>query len=395
MAASDKSTRWAELDGLRACAVAVVSLFHLFVVTVPSWNPLRPAGGFLGVDIFYVLSGFLISTILLAERDKTGRLSIAAFYSRRVLRLFPALAVMLVCVVVAAAIIPDQPWGQPTLLALPWVVLYVGNWNAAFFPQRMPLGALGHTWSLAVEEQFYLLWPVILGFVLRRFKNRSRVALVLLLVALVEMLYRYLALTHFGFGFLRVFYGTDTASDGLLLGCALAFYLDGRGWRPFTPKVRKALNLMTVAAAAGLTLMIMRLSFLSERSISLGISGAVICTSIIVLNLVTKPLPPLRWILASRPFVWVGRRSYGIYLWVTPMIFLVQPLGTHDLGLYPYTGLVLLAAMVAAAVSYRIVELPFLRKKIRFERVRLVPQAASSAPPTELLVARSDGPHRE
>lgn len=381
MTAAARSTRWAPLDGLRACAVAIVSLFHIFVVYTPSWNPLRPSGGFLGVDMFYVLSGFLISSILLSEVNERGRVSIRSFYSRRALRLFPALAVLLVVVGVASAIFTDQDWSRPSLLALPWVVLYVGNWNAAIYGGKIPLGALGHTWSLAVEEQFYLLWPLVLSLVVRHFNKRTQVAGLLMVVALVEMCYRYVALKHLGFSFNRVYYGTDAASDGLLLGCALAFYLDGREWRPFSLRVARGIDVATVAASVVLVVLVMRLSFLSARGIWFGISAADLCTTVILLNLVTRPIPLLRLILGSSMFVWVGRRSYGIYLWVTAVIFLVQPLGTHGLGSYPYNALVLLVGLTAAALSYRIVELPFLRKKVLFERVRFAPVSAATETP--------------
>jgi len=378
MTTAERPVRWAALDGLRAVAVAAVSLFHLFAAYTPSWNPLRPSGGYLGVDMFFVLSGFLITSILLTEVRRWGRVSVRAFYIRRALRLFPALAVLLVVAGIVAAIFTDQYWSRPTLLGLPWVVLYLANWNAVLYGGRLPLGAIGHTWSLAVEEQFYVLWPLILTLVVARFKNRSRVALVLVVVAVAEMAYRYLALEHLGFGFQRVYFGTDTSSDGLLLGCALAFYLDGRSWRPFSPRVARAVDAAAVGAVVALVLLVMRMPVFSDGGIWFGVSAAVICTTVIVLNLVTRPFPALASLLGSPPLVWVGKRSYGIYLWVTAAIYLVQPLGTHGLGIYPYNALVLLAGVAMAALSYRFVELPFLRLKGRFERVRSLPVAAAT-----------------
>lgn len=366
---SARPNHWPELDGVRALAVIAVSLFHDFYAVNPSWNPLRPSGGYLGVDVFFVLSGFLITTLLLAEKQNQGGISLTAFYKRRALRLFPALAVLLIVVGAGAAIWTGQVWSHPTLAAMPWVVLYVGNWNGAIYGGSLPIGALGHTWSLAVEEQFYLLWPLILILFVSRIRARRWVGLALFGLGVTEMIYRYLALKHFGWGTQRVYYGTDTSSDGLLFGCGLAFMFSARSWKAFSRRAASALDVATVMAILALGYLVMRESYFNAHGLWFAIPGTVFCTTIVLANMVTRPLPVVGPFLRSRPLVWVGRRSYGIYLWVTA-IFLVSGLGTHGLGRYPYGAVVLIAAVVIAAASYRFVEQPFLRRKRRFQRAR-------------------------
>lgn len=362
------------LDGLRAFALATVILFHLFATAQPSWNPLRPTGGFLSLDVFYVLSGFLITTLLLGERQRTGAVSLPRFYARRALRLFPALAVLLVVAAVSAAIWTSQSWSRPTLLGLPWVIFYVGNWNVIAFGSYYPLGALGHTWSLAVEEQFYLLWPLILLLILRRCRNFRRVAAGLLAVAGAEMVYRFAAI-HWLHWMARdrIYFGTDTHSDGLIVGCALAFYVMSLGDRRILPdRLHRSLAGATVVSVVGLVLLVMRESYVVPRSVWFGTSAAVVCTAIIVLNLVTRPLPPLAWLLECKPAVWLGKRSYGIYLWQNTITFLTLGIRHPGIGFNQWEALRIVATLVVAAASYRFVELPFLRRKRDFERVRLV-----------------------
>jgi peptidoglycan/LPS O-acetylase OafA/YrhL len=362
------------LDGMRALAVMTVMLFHLFALPKPQWNPLRPSGGFLTLDIFYVLSGFLITSLLLGELDKRGRVSLPAFYARRALRLFPALAVLLLVAGLAAAIWSGQSWSHPTLLGLPWVLLYVGNWNVVLYGGTAPLGALGQTWSLSVEEQFYLLWPLIMLAVVRRFTNRVHIAYALVGLALAEMLYRYLAIEVLGWAARdRIYFGTDTHSDGLLLGCALAFYLSSRQGREFSDRFARRLDVATIVASVALILLVMRMTYVAASGVWFGISAATLCTSIIVLNLVTRPYRPLQLVLELRPLQWVGKRAYGLYLWQDTVFYLASGINRHGLGDNAYHLVLFVVPFGFAALSYRFVEQPFLRRKRTFEKVHLEP----------------------
>ncbi|HET9690764.1 MAG TPA: acyltransferase, partial [Acidimicrobiales bacterium] len=204
--------RWPPLDGLRAVAVLSVLGYHLY-------EPHVLPSGYLGVDLFFVLSGFLITTGLVDEFDAGGGVVFGRFYVRRALRLLPAaLAVVLVALGLALATLHGDLRHQ-TLVGLPWIVLYAGNWARAVGASS--LGVLANLWSLAVEEQFYLLWPVVLVAFLSRRVARERLAAALVALAAVEVAYREV-LFHTGVSVERLVNGIDTHSDGLLLGCALA-----------------------------------------------------------------------------------------------------------------------------------------------------------------------------
>lgn len=348
-----------------------VFAFHLFADPKVSWNPFRPTGGFLSLDVFYVLSGYLITSLLLSELDKRGAISVRSFYARRALRLFPALAVLLIVAVAASLIERHQYWSHLTLVGLPWVLLYVGNWYVVLHPVFAPLGAIGQTWSLGVEEQFYLLWPILLILITRRFANRTRIAQVLLGVAGAVMVYRW-AVIHF-LGWVprdRVYFGSDTHCDGLILGCALAFYLASRRTgRPFSERAQRCMAAAAVVGTVGMVVMMMGLSFVKPFSVWFGISATGLCATALVLNLVTRPLPVLSHILSWRPVVWVGKRSYGMYLWQSTVTVLFGSTGLSTGLNRQVSGIAQVAiTFVIAGLSYRFVEMPFLRRKRRFER---------------------------
>ncbi len=388
-APASRGGRLLALDGLRAFAVLTVILFHLYAQPTISWAPWRPSGGFLTLDIFYVLSGFLITSLLLGEADRRGSVSLRNFYARRAFRLFPALAILLLVAGIVAAFWTSQPWSRPTLDGLPWVILYAGNWNVVLNGGATPLGALGHTWSLAVEEQFYILWPLILLLVLRRFANRMRIAVALLTVAVGEMLYRYVAIVSFHWVARdRIFFGTDTHSDGLILGCALAFFIAAqRGRPPFTERFHRTVSIATLFSVVALILLVMRESYVVASAVWFGISAAVLCTGVIVLNLVTRPLPLLAWVLESRPVVWIGKRTYGIYLWQNTIFFFSTGISHRGIGINEWRALQIVVPIGIAGLSYRFVELPFLRRKRAFERTKL----AQTVPATAARAGLQDG----
>ena len=207
------------LDGLRAVAVAAVLLFHAGF----HWMP----GGFLGVDVFFVLSGFLITSLLLREFERSGRISLRSFWARRVRRLFPALLVLLAAVSVYAGLAGAdgrRPLSLDGLAALG----YFANWRFVFshqgyFARTGPPSLLQHTWSLSIEEQFYVVWPLVLALLLRRRRPRRAVLAVALTGAVASAVA--MALLAPGGDHSRAYYGSDTHAQGLLIGAALAVVL--------------------------------------------------------------------------------------------------------------------------------------------------------------------------
>jgi peptidoglycan/LPS O-acetylase OafA/YrhL len=281
------AARIPQLDGLRAVAVLLVFLVHTF--------PNRMPGGHIGVDIFFVLSGYLITTILLRERDRTGAISIKSFYLRRTLRLFPALAVLLLIYV---SIIP-LIWGHDHILAAA-SSLYVMNWVRAL--DLGPTSFLGHTWSLAIEEQFYLVWPILLIGILHFGRHLLRPILCALIILIV--VWRIYLLKH-GASINRLYNGFDTRSDGLLIGCLLGC----------TPAF------VSVAARfwpAGAAILIAEALSLKPTGLLLP-AGLFTLTAIaaaaIISALVTSKTNRLQCVLRFRPLVALGEFSYGFYLW--------------------------------------------------------------------------------
>jgi peptidoglycan/LPS O-acetylase OafA/YrhL len=357
---------WPALDGLRAIAVLAVMIYHVGVLP----------GGYLGVDVFFVLSGFLITWLLIGEWEKRGRISFRDFYVRRALRLFPALGCVIAVAVIFAGLMelagrPSyRPYSLGTFEGLPWVVTFVGNWARALDPSSLAgsLGLLGHTWSLGVEEQFYLLWPALFVLLMRRHFSRGRLAFFLALTAIAEMIYR-LAGTLAGDNSSRIYYGTDTHSDGLIIGCAVAFWLaSGRSSGRQVPS-----GLLKGATWVG-TAVLALLFLLGDRSDApVEVSVAVLAAGAVLVGVVTGKVPAAVGGLLSSPHaVLIGRRSYGLYLWqyvILQAVVALYPATALDgrrISVAVTLGAVFAAPFIAAELSYRFVELPALRLKRLF-----------------------------
>lgn len=331
------------LDGLRGFAVLVVLAGHLHLP--------RAGHGALGVDIFFTLSGFLITALLTEEWLRTRHIQLKSFYLRRVLRLYPALLLMLL------AVSPITPAREYILSSL----AYVTNWVIAL--KILPLNLeLGHTWTLSIEEQYYLLWPPLLYFTLRRLAPRQAILIPLSLAAL-SFLQRILIWQASG-DFWRYNAGTDAHADGLLLGSALGLAAAAG----LLPKAEKARPLLWPATllATGATLWVTVVDPQPDGFIALvGILMVSIATLLLIGSLVLYPSVAWTRLFEFKPLVKVGVISYGLYLWQTPIIVL---LNLEALGLSPTasgavkTGLVFLVAFL----SYRYLERPILRLKDRF-----------------------------
>jgi peptidoglycan/LPS O-acetylase OafA/YrhL len=353
------------LDGLRGVAIALVVSFHAF-----GW----PAEGTLGVDLFFVLSGFLITTLLLEEHDATQTIDVWKFYARRVRRLMPALGVMLapfVLLALGAAVTGSLQ--LRTLVGLGAALTYTSNIVAAADPSAVP-AALIHLWSLAAEEQFYILWPIILLALLRRGGTRLVVgALTLLLVLAIA--YR-LRLVVGGASIERLYYAPDTHADSLIVGCAFGCCFV-RGWLPTrliaSAQTRTVLGTAMLGLIAAAALLVDRLparipyeALLIPTAFAVA-SGILIVTSVAGASAVSS-------CLCVRPLVSLGRISYSLYLWHLPLLVAFAGV-ERQFGLRTVAAVV--SAIGVAAASRRFVELPLLRPRPSAERMR---RAAAPAP---------------
>ena len=348
------------LDGLRALAVAGVLLFHADLA--------HATGGFLGVDLFFVVSGFLITRLLLAERARTGTISLRAFYARRARRILPALlATVCVSSLVASALAPDA-LPQLRADALPTLLFFV-NWhyvvqNLSYFEAmgRQPL--LQHCWSLAIEEQFYLLWPLVVLLVTRR-GARTELGVLAIFAAIASALAMGWRAAELGFpesqDVARVYFGTDTHAVGLLLGTALAVFVNTTRTSAVSMQLRWGSGLLGCIGIAGTLVLYVVVNETTSWLYPYGFVGATVAAACVVISC-TVPGNVVARALDWAPLRWLGERSYGVYLWHWPIYMLTRP--GVDIQLHDAATLALRIALtlVAAELSYRALEAPILRR---------------------------------
>ncbi|MFD6448722.1 acyltransferase family protein [Promicromonospora sp. NPDC060204] len=352
------------LDGLRAVAVVAVVAFHL----APAWVP----GGFLGVDVFFVVSGFLITTLLLREVAGTSWIRLPRFWVRRARRLLPALALVLVTSIPVARLVePDLTVGIGRQLL--GAVTFSTNWveiaaGTDYFDESQP-ELLRILWSLAIEEQFYLAWPVLLVLLLITVRSaawRVRIVVAGALVSAAAMALLLMPAYGTGVDPTRVYYGTDTHAFGLLLGAAVTLR-----WAKAGPALWGArARVLPPLALAGLVALFLLLRSDSPLTYPLGLLAASLLALVLVQACGAARAEPT-WFTAAleaRPLRWVGERSYGIYLWHWPVACVV----TAAVGAQPGTvwwgvgtGLTVVLTVVLAAASYRWVEMPVRRLGFR------------------------------
>ena len=346
--------RWPGLDGLRAIAVIAVLGTHFGVMG---------DNASIGVDLFFVISGFLITSLLLKERDRRSAVSLRDFWARRALRLFPALGCAIVlALVLSLATTPSLR--HATVAGLPWVLLYVGNWAKAFGSDQT-LGLLQHTWSLAVEEQFYLLWPLVFVVWICRVRHRRRAAVALAVLAGLDCLYLIWAANAWGPQ--RAYFGTDTHCMGLLAGSALALFVSQRqvegAPRERVERVIRAVGVVALMFFCALTFTSATSNTEGAVVLCLGTAAAVL----VVARLVMVPSGRMVSLLSGRAIQWTGQRSYGIYLYHFGLaVAFVETRHWHGLDRYLVVAACVCATFALAAASYRWVEMPFLRFKARF-----------------------------
>ena len=367
------------IDGLRAVAVIAVMLYHLGFTWIP--------GGFLGVDLFFVISGYVITRLLLDSIQRSGGLDLRAFYIARIRRLLPPLVFMIITTTVVVGL-----WAPDTMRRFlgdtPFALFGGMNWWLVFRQTdyfeaigRPPL--LQHTWSLGVEAQFYLVWPLILLLVLRYFGKNKIPGAALLIAAFSGIALLVLSLqidAASGSKVSHVYFGTDTHSIGLFLGAALAV-----SWIPQNLQEtvsKKAQDFIDGIGVVGLLGIIACFLFVDETDPTLyklafplaGIFGCAIITSIV------HPASRFAPILSSKPFVWIGERSYAIYLWHWVVFQVTRPNYDLEGSEWALYALRILIVFALADISLRLVELPvrtglidywFKGMKYRTKRVQL------------------------
>ncbi|WP_030819862.1 MULTISPECIES: acyltransferase family protein [Streptomyces] len=354
-----RSGRVGGLDGLRTVAVALVLVYHVAPDVLP--------GGSVAVDVFFTISGFVITRLLLAEYARTGGVALLPFYRRRWLRLVPAL--LAVCAVCAILSVTTPLWGfDDSLPAAGLSALFLVNVVRAAEPGPYGdlTGPLAHTWSLGVEEQFYLLWPLALLVLLRHARARTVLLCTAALCAL-PVLWRCLLwqpdAAH------RIYNGTDTRADQLLAGALVAVVLARlRADDPRLAVLRAWAGRLAWPALGLLALAAWRMPVTADAGpwtvawYTVGFLCVAVLSAVLVTALELRPGGGLSRLLSLTPLTWVGRNlSYGVYLWHYPVVRLLASLGMKD-GLLPATAVL---TLLMALLSYYVIEAPFLRRARR------------------------------
>ena len=354
------------LDGLRCLAISWVFLFHMemhFGLSDTGLMGFMASRGWMGVDLFFVISGFLITSILLREHYATGRISLPRFYMRRGLRIWPAYY-LLVLLLLGVTLLSSEPAAETTLATIKWPAMYLTDMYAAY--ANTENCAMLHSWSLAIEEQFYLLWPLLLFW---NVKWSKRIAI---LAVIGIALWRTWLTFHLPEGVIamrRTYYAPDTRMDQILYGAILAFVMMHPVQSKWLAGALKRRAVQIGAIALFLAALYFNVRWSGHIGNAVGYSMTALSMALGLGYLITaKP----RWILAALewgPIMYVGRISYGMYL-VSPFVIgavrwaVPRPSSSLEviaLGIAAYAGTVLVATL-----SYRYFEAPFLRLKAKF-----------------------------
>ncbi|MFL0269193.1 acyltransferase family protein [Candidatus Clostridium radicumherbarum] len=353
----------ASLDGLRAFAVLAVIAYHFGF----SWA----GGGFLGVDIFFVISGYLITSNILALQENNHNFSFREFWIRRIRRLLPAAYVMIIITFVWAALLHPEIVSTIKGDAASSLV-YISNWWFIFhklsyfnsFGQPSPLKNL---WSLAIEEQFYIIWPIVLITGLKVFKKRTKLSKFVFMAALCSA--TLMAILYIpGEDPSRVYYGTDTRAFELLIGgwLAIIYPMNRISSKKISVKQKTALNITSIIT---FSVFIISVIFTNEYQSFLYRGGMLLISlnAAILIACISHPSCYLGRLLSLKPLSWLGKRSYGIYLWHYPIIVLSTPV--YEIGNPAYWGVCLqiVIIIIIAELSYRFIEMPI--RKYGFKKI--------------------------
>ena len=347
------------LDGLRAFAVLIVLAYHFSF----SWA----GGGFLGVDIFFVISGYLITDKVLSIQKNNKGFKLKDFLISRIRRLFPAAFVMIITTFIWVILF------KPNLLRNIIgdgiaSIFYVSNWwfifhKLSYFDSFGSPSPFKNLWSLSLEVQFYIVWPIILIIGYKLFKKRDKLdksvfGLALISAMLMGILYKP------GMDPSRIYYGTDTRAFELLIGswlaiiCPMKIFIDRGSFSK--KKSNRQKNMLNIIATVSLTIFILCVVFVNEYNIFLYRGGLFLISlnAAILIVCVCNPTSYLRHIFSWKPLTWIGERSYGIYLWHYPIIVLSTPVYEIGNPSYLRVGLQLIITLIVADFSYNYIEMP-------------------------------------
>ena len=340
------------LDGIRTLAVVGVVLYHMKLNFIP--------GGLLGVGVFFTISGFLITGNLMRSWDRKGSLRLGNFWLRRIRRLMPAVIVTVLTVWMLTAFFKPEDF-KLNLFAGLAAIFYINNWTTilsgnSYFDQ-FQTGPLEHVWSLSIEEQFYVFWPLILLLLLVLFrKKRFLVTVFTLLLAAASFAWMWFLFTP-GADPTRVYEGTDTRAGGLLVGAALAIYYSNR---KKTGSPRLWAEIAGVIGAVGIIASFILIPDNSPLLYQGGLIALTVFSTLLLMGVSNKQTLVYK-IFGLRPFAWVGERSYALYLWHIPMIaFLSRPL--QQMPIWLATLIVMVGSTVLASLSWSLIEDPIRRK---------------------------------
>ena len=378
------------VDGLRALSVIAVIVYH----ANKSWL----GGGFLGVEVFFVISGYLITLLLLAERERTGTVTLRNFWMRRARRLLPALWTLLLSITIWCTFFDRERLGMlrgDVVGAFVYMSNWFNVWSGSSYTSSFSFAPLRHLWSLAVEEQYYLLWPIVMFVVLKRMRQRLLPFIGLFFVAIAVVIAVVTAVIYqtgpidtfaktpdqfmslFGHHVLRIdflYLGTFSRATGLFLGSGLAMM-----WRPWALargkviRTARVLDILGVGAIAALGYMAWSFRTVVE-GVDVGQHGydllyrggffLVGLASIVVIAAVTHPRSELgRWVIGNPLFVWVGVRSYGLYLYHWPIFQIYRKSAGTPLSVEQF-GWLMLASLIVTELSYQFIEMPIRRGKL-------------------------------
>lgn len=347
------------LDGLRAIAVIAIIIFHLN----PKWLP----GGFLGVDTFFIISGYLITTLLYKEYEKTGSINLVQFWYKRIKRLLPPVLFMMF-LVVQYIIFFERDLLFQVKKDMFAALLYVSNWWYIFdgldYFQSLDPRPLKHLWSLAIEEQFYLLFPFILLMLFKYLKKKSNILMLFFIISLISMGIMWV-LYDPAESISRIYFGTDTRLQTLLLGAMLALLWPAHKLKENPPKT--IVWLIDIIGIIGGIFLIRSFFVFTEHSASV-FQGGLYILGIFTLLFIMATVHPdtlLSKILSIPILTWIGRYSYSLYLWHYPIIVLFQ---SHYIqGQIPWYVHILsmILTVIMAVVSYQLIEQPFRKRGLK------------------------------
>jgi len=378
------------LDGLRAVAVLGVLAFHFGVRGI--------VGGYLGVDAFFVLSGYLITALLLDEWRRTGAIGLSGFWARRARRLLPALLLLLVVVIAYAAFFA----GDATLGGLRKDVLstlaYVANWrfigsHVSYFDQFNAPSPVQHLWSLAVEEQFYVVWPIV-ALVILRWMRSVQVLRWVAVAGTAGSVFLMSRLYHPGTDPSRVYFGTDTKAQVILVGVILATLAPSQAWS--SSSARRWL--LIGSASVGLLVIAWTWTHVDGQSSFLYRGGTLVhavAVATLIASSVALPASGVSRLLSQKPLAYVGRISYGVYLWHWP-VFLVLTHAHTGLGRLALLIIRFAATFAIAIASSSLVELPFRRGRFAFPKplARVLAPAALVVTALAVVIATTAPSHK-